>query len=240
MGEDEFNSKFARCPVVIYTRNQKDFAYYKRTTPLPDNFNAYRLFTEAWISDDNLLNSDFELYSSFDDMKQETNQWQFCNYDDPDVSPRDCALNEGNPWMWFSMYESSHHISGITNEVSFEVCDASAEDADAEVGDDEAEVEDTEADDEDAEPEVGDTKAGPGIDWKNVKGDRKHVSVGPHGEVWAIKSDDRIYYRSKNSSSWEEVSGKLSQISIGANGLVAGVNKSGGIYIREGTKGITG
>ena len=92
-----------------------------------------------------------------------------------------------------------------------------------------------EADDVDTEADAGNAETEVGIDWKNVKGDRKHVSVGPHGEVWAIKSDDRIYYRSKNSSNWEEVSGRLSQISIGANGLVAGVNKNDEIYIREGT-----
>ena len=125
LGQDEFNSKFAQCPVVKYRRNDEDFAYYKRVTPLPDNFNAYKLFTETWASTDNVLNTDFELYTSFDDLKQETNKWAFCNYDDSGVGfPRDCGPTRGVPFIWFSMPNTRHKIRGITDGASFEVCDA--------------------------------------------------------------------------------------------------------------------
>ena len=125
LGQDEFNSKFAQCPVVKYRRNDEDFAYYKRVTPLPDNFNAYNIFTDTWASTDNVLNTDFELYFSLDDLKQESNKWAFCNYDDPGVGfPRDCGPTSGVPSLWFSMPDTRHKIRGITDGASFEVCDA--------------------------------------------------------------------------------------------------------------------
>jgi hypothetical protein len=37
---------------------------------------------DVWSEKDNLLLTDFDLYSSYDDMRLERNKWQYCNYDD--------------------------------------------------------------------------------------------------------------------------------------------------------------
>merc|ERR550525_655444 len=42
----------------------------------------------------NILNEDFELYSSLADLQAETNKWTSCNYDDNGIGfPRDCGPN---------------------------------------------------------------------------------------------------------------------------------------------------
>ena len=104
IGEAAFNAAFEACPVVRYRRNGKVDALYARTSPVPPGFNAYRLFTDTWASADNRLNVDFELYSAEADMAQGQRQWQYCNFDDPDVGfPRDCGPSASVANRWFSL-----------------------------------------------------------------------------------------------------------------------------------------
>ena len=74
-----FDAAFQRCPVVRYLRNGAVHALYKRTSPVPEGFEAYRVFTDSWrVTDDNLLHTDFELFSSDDDMWANAAPWQCC------------------------------------------------------------------------------------------------------------------------------------------------------------------
>jgi hypothetical protein len=46
----------------------------------------------TWSSSGNTLGTDFNLYSTLEDAKADSNPWPFCNYDDPGVAfPRDCG-----------------------------------------------------------------------------------------------------------------------------------------------------
>jgi len=105
--EEEFNTKFAACPVVRYVFNGAINGIYKRTrTGLYTiaDINAYKLFTDTWVNQKNNIHEDFELYSNEEDTRTGMNKWQFCNYNDPDVGfPRDCGKTGPVGGRWFTM-----------------------------------------------------------------------------------------------------------------------------------------
>jgi len=122
VGEVQFNNAFAACPAVQYTRNEDVYAVYRRKTPIPVGFNAYKLFTSTWESTNNRLNIDFELYDSKDDLVNHEGKWQHCNYDDNDVGfPRDCGKNKKTGNKWFSMPGGKHNPRGLKKGASFAV-----------------------------------------------------------------------------------------------------------------------
>ena len=126
IGEASFNEKFAACPVVKYVRNGVDYAFYTRTSDIPSDFNAYSIFTYTWANSDNVLGTDFEIYSSLDDLKSGSNKWSFCNYNDPDVGfPRDCGPNGYIANTWFSFPGGKFNARGLTSGSGFELWDGS-------------------------------------------------------------------------------------------------------------------
>ena len=126
IGEASFNQKFAECPVVKYVRNGVDYAYYARTSDIPSDFNAYSIFTYTWANTDNVLGTDFEIYSSLDELKSGSNKWPFCNYNDPDVGfPRDCGPNGAVGNTWFSLPGDRFNARGLSSGSSFELYDGS-------------------------------------------------------------------------------------------------------------------
>ena len=42
--------------------------YYKRLTPVSNDLSIYEHMKNTWSSEDNILNRDFELYSSYEDL----------------------------------------------------------------------------------------------------------------------------------------------------------------------------
>mmetsp|Transcript_4544 Transcript_4544/g.10766 ORF Transcript_4544/g.10766 Transcript_4544/m.10766 type:complete len:161 (-) Transcript_4544:720-1202(-) len=62
--------------------------YYKRLTPVPDQSaftgeatDFVNLFTDNWMSTpNNILNTDFKLYSTYDDAINDVNAWTWCDY----------------------------------------------------------------------------------------------------------------------------------------------------------------
>ena len=126
IGEASFNEKFAACPVVKYVRNGVDYAFYTRTSDIPSDFNAYSIFTYTWANSDNVLGTDFEIYSSLDDLKSGSNKWSFCNYNDPDVGfPRDCGPNGHIANTWFSFPGGKYDARGLTSGSGFELREGS-------------------------------------------------------------------------------------------------------------------
>ena len=106
----EFRAVFAQSPNKIVRRtcagceeSHKD-VFYKRITPLPDSLNFIDLFMNNWFSTPaNLLDTDFELYSTYADALAGENKWTYCNYDDPNVGfPRDCGPTGYVPCQWNS------------------------------------------------------------------------------------------------------------------------------------------
>ena len=69
--------------------------YYRRHTPLPDeqSINFLNVFLDTWVDHPaNVMGTDFNLYSKYEDALAMTNEWLFCNFNDPGVGfPRDCS-----------------------------------------------------------------------------------------------------------------------------------------------------
>ena len=89
--------------------------YYKRITPMSAGFNFLDRFLNHWFeSPDNALNTDFELYSSYEDALAGINRWLFCNYNDHGVGfPRDCNSGTspvGGQWNSYSV-----RADGVSN-----------------------------------------------------------------------------------------------------------------------------
>ena len=90
--------------------------YYKRTSPVPYGFSIYDHIATNWFSANNLLHTDFELYSTLADALAGNNKWKYCNYDDSLIGfPRNCRP-PGSPsaeGQWNSF--SSAHAPGQYN-----------------------------------------------------------------------------------------------------------------------------
>jgi hypothetical protein len=79
--------------------------YYRRLTPMPDDFDLLDTLMNNWMSRNNTLNVDFALYSTFPDAYYDVNRWTYCNYDDPGIGfPRDCGPTDKVTWNWNSYY----------------------------------------------------------------------------------------------------------------------------------------
>lgn len=99
-GPEAFNALFAACPVVQYIFEGSVHSVYVRRTGRAYTGSAYDLFTENWVSANNLNHQDFDIYSSLADARSRTSPWGGGNYDDPDVGyPRDF----GGGCRWFTM-----------------------------------------------------------------------------------------------------------------------------------------
>jgi len=98
--------------------------YYKRITPLPptqDEENGVYLlnmFMNQWNSANNMLGTDFNLYSNYADALADDNAWTFCNYDDTNIGfPRDCGPT-GPVWHEWNSYIRG---GGYANHHAFHV-----------------------------------------------------------------------------------------------------------------------
>jgi len=101
------------------------FIFYKRLTPIPATFSIYDQMITTWSSANNVLNTDFKLYSSYADMMKGVNAWTSCNYDDSGIAfPRDCGPTGliGSQWNSLSrggqgIYE--FYVGGASMPKSF-------------------------------------------------------------------------------------------------------------------------
>ena len=122
IGEEAFNTAFAKCPVVRGLR-----AVYVRTSTLPLSFNAFDVFANTWSSENNKINDDFKLYTNINDAKSDSNPWTYCKYDLEFAGfPADCGPSAGDhlgPFRFFSMpgTEYSSNVSSKTSNNGLEI-----------------------------------------------------------------------------------------------------------------------
>lgn len=98
------NKIFVRYCQTCSTSHQVIF--YKRISPVPEDFSVYSNALTVWSSHNNILNIDFKLYSTFEDLQLDRNSWQSCNYDDYFLSigfPRDCGPLIPAEYQWNSL-----------------------------------------------------------------------------------------------------------------------------------------
>mmetsp|Transcript_7833 Transcript_7833/g.11962 ORF Transcript_7833/g.11962 Transcript_7833/m.11962 type:complete len:507 (-) Transcript_7833:105-1625(-) len=107
--DKEFRAMLGEAPFVVRrycdscAPSHRDI-YYKRLTPLPEGLNFLDLFLNNWKSGEgNEFHKDFELYSSMDDVKAESNEWTFCNFNYGGIGfPRDCGPTGRIDCQWNS------------------------------------------------------------------------------------------------------------------------------------------
>ena len=115
ISETDFNHKVAESVSKLLKRVCNNCAdshktiFYHRLTPLGNNVNLYKLLHETWAYDDNMMGTDFYLYSTeadalacydkpFEDIFCNSQRWQFCNYDEEGVGfPRHCGKHQAVP-----------------------------------------------------------------------------------------------------------------------------------------------
>lgn len=115
MSQPSFDAIWAQSPNRILYRKCFDCAashqdiYYRRIrTEIALPFDMLTMMLQDWFnSPSNVLNTDFELYSTYEDAVLRTNKWNSCNYNDQDVGfPRDCGPtgSVGNQWNSFDRH----------------------------------------------------------------------------------------------------------------------------------------
>eukprot|EP00541_Cyclophora_tenuis_P003067 CAMPEP_0116564714 /NCGR_PEP_ID=MMETSP0397-20121206/13478_1 /TAXON_ID=216820 /ORGANISM="Cyclophora tenuis, Strain ECT3854" /LENGTH=486 /DNA_ID=CAMNT_0004091371 /DNA_START=1 /DNA_END=1461 /DNA_ORIENTATION=- len=112
--DTDFRTLVEACPgrkCIIYRKcsscaESHQHIYYVRLTdlPSPTDQDFLDLFLNNWFDEpNNLLGTDFLLYSTYADALAGTNPWTFCNYDDPTVGfPRDCGPDGRVNCQWNS------------------------------------------------------------------------------------------------------------------------------------------
>jgi hypothetical protein len=111
------------CPSC--SRESHKDIYYRRLTPMPDDFDLLDTLMNNWFDTDNKHNVDFALYSSHIDAFYDTNRWTHCNFNHARVGfPRDCGPTSlvGNQWNAYSFDggSASTHAFLIPVNPSFE------------------------------------------------------------------------------------------------------------------------
>ena len=95
-GKQSIDSYFRQMGIFkfeIYSP-RREVIYYKRISYMAPNFSIYDNMINTWTNRNNLLNRDFKLYSTENDLLNDTNSWKFCNYNDFGGKvgfPRDCG-----------------------------------------------------------------------------------------------------------------------------------------------------
>ena len=85
--------------------------FYKRLTNV-DTFDVASVMYQTWTSGNNLIGTDFQLYSTFEDALEDTNPWTFCNYDEDGTGfPRECGPSGRARNQWNSLTKNGRNVT---------------------------------------------------------------------------------------------------------------------------------
>jgi len=89
------------CSTCWYTSHRNIYYLRNSTSPFPAEF--LELLMNNWVNTSNVLNVDFQLFSSYSDALSNLNPWQFCDYNNPNYGfPLDCGPTGSTGGMWNS------------------------------------------------------------------------------------------------------------------------------------------
>jgi len=109
MGDGLFNTLYEEAPHKIFYRvcatcvESHQHIYYKRLTGIPDGYDLFNTLKNSWRQTNNVMGTDFNLYSTFQDAINNTNEWQFCNYHQHVGMPYECGPTEKVRYQWAKM-----------------------------------------------------------------------------------------------------------------------------------------
>lgn len=119
---EEFRIVRRVCPTC--SESHRDI-YYKRLTPMPDDFDLLDTLMNNWFDEDNELDVDFSLYSTYMDAYYDENRWTFCNFNNPRIGfPYECGPTGKVHNNWNSYIHggghANHHAFMIPSNSTFE------------------------------------------------------------------------------------------------------------------------
>ena len=76
------NSRVLRRDCPACSSSGSKTIYYKRISAIPNGWSMYSNALNVWTSTNNILGTDFYMYSSYIDFLQDTNRFGYCNYND--------------------------------------------------------------------------------------------------------------------------------------------------------------
>jgi hypothetical protein len=100
--------------------------YYKRKSSV-DSFSLYDNMVKEWEKTNNVLGTDFDLYSTYNDLLSDTNKWTYCTYGGGVGSFRHCGPDGyagGNWYVADGHYYSNHNaFKANDKELSWSILD---------------------------------------------------------------------------------------------------------------------
>ena len=95
------------------TSDDHKLIFYKRLTSIPSAFSIYEMFSSNFVSENNVLDVDFELYSSYQDAVAGSNKWISCGYGGSGLGfPGTCGPSTAATGQWNNLDGAA---SGVSN-----------------------------------------------------------------------------------------------------------------------------
>ena len=97
---------------IKYIVNGVTYNYYQRLTDR-SSFDLYTNFAIAWGSNNNMLNIDFNMYTTYNDLLYNTNNWQYCDYDNVNYGyPSNCGqmAQVVNEWTGYTQTSMNGYV----------------------------------------------------------------------------------------------------------------------------------
>jgi len=124
MGQNAVNHLFNQSFVFRYDIDGKPYAFYKRISPIKGRFSIYDLMLTHWKVDaSHKLGRDFKLYSTEEDLANDTNEWSMCSDQFSGALnqgfPGSCGLSKQVKGFWAASNQNLQ--CGAANNVQFYV-----------------------------------------------------------------------------------------------------------------------
>jgi len=109
MGLGLFNTLYEEAPQKILYRvcatcvESHQHIYYKRLSDIPDGYDLLNTVKNKWSQTNNVMGTDFNLYSTFQDAQDNTNEWEYCKYHNHVGMPYECGPTEKVRNQWAKM-----------------------------------------------------------------------------------------------------------------------------------------
>eukprot|EP01041_Mallomonas_annulata_P002535 gene2535-4943_t len=123
-GQNAINNVFLSYGTGIFKYVISGYIYnfYKRISN--KDFDLYSNLAQMWSDNNNILNEDFQMFSTYEDLINGNAPWQYCNYNDNGVGYlRDCGPNGPVYFKWTSfiplpLYDSRQYNADIWLQVT--------------------------------------------------------------------------------------------------------------------------
>merc|ERR1712232_177533 len=110
VGNGLFATLYEEAPHKIFYRvcatcaESHKHIYYKRLTEPPEGYDLFNALKNSFSNQNNVMGVDFNLYSTFEDAINDTNQWTHCTHHNHVGMPSECGPTERTFDQWSRMF----------------------------------------------------------------------------------------------------------------------------------------